>query len=247
MKTEVAEVVKETPAPKGKDARKRKMVLLSVGLAALLVIAGGGFFAFRKFTTPPPPPPAPAAKAKASTAPPAAATAATAPATAGAAKAGPTPSDTLNKLAHMPAAAINKAQDAIAARKASGQTDVDFDTPAAGGGEKPAVAPPVGATKSPGSLTKTSTGMTSIGRGVSATTEVEAAVEASPAFRSFVANAKISGVFQGSPSRAFINGRLARAGETVDANLGVMFDSVDTERRQLVFRDKAGAIVSRKY
>ncbi len=243
MKTEAAEVVKEAPAPKGKDARKRKMVLLSAGLAALLVIAGGGFFAFRKFTTPPPPPPAPAAKAKAPTAPPAAATAS---ATAGAAKAGPTPSDTLNKLAHAPAAAINKAQDVIAARKASGQTDIDFETPVAGG-EKPALAPPAGAAKAPGSVTKTSTGMTSNGRGVSATTEVEAAVEASPAFRSFVANAKISGVFQGSPSRAFINGRLARAGETVDANLGVMFDSVDTERRQLVFRDKAGAIVSRKY
>ncbi len=83
--------------------------------------------------------------------------------------------------------------------------------------------------------------------GVSATTEVDAAPEASPAFRSFVANAKVSGVFQGTPPRAFINGRLVRAGETVDGGLGVEFNGLDADKKQLIFKDKAGATVFRKY
>jgi hypothetical protein len=87
--------------------------------------------------------------------------------------------------------------------------------------------------------------MTSVAPGLAAT--LEAVAEASAAFRTFVANARVSGVFQGNPSRAVINGKLARVGETVDANLGITFAGVETERRNLIFKDKSGATVSRKY
>lgn len=77
-------------------------------------------------------------------------------------------------------------------------------------------------------------------------TEVKA-TDASPEFRNFVASARISGVFQGSPARAFINGRLARAGDTVDMTLGVVFDHVDGPKKEIVFKDANGATVARKY
>ena len=92
------------------------------------------------------------------------------------------------------------------------------------------------------------TATTNVGRNVVATTDqVEAAPEANSAFRSYVANAKVSGVFQGTPARAVINGKLTRAGETADPGLGIMFDSLDPEKRLLIFKDKSGATVSRRY
>ncbi len=89
---------------------------------------------------------------------------------------------------------------------------------------------------------------TDLAPGVTVTTEgVQAEVEASQSFRTFVADAKVSGVFQGTPARAFINGRLVRAGEVVDSSLGIRFDSVDVENRNIVFKDTSGAKVSRRY
>jgi hypothetical protein len=83
---------------------------------------------------------------------------------------------------------------------------------------------------------------------VTATTTLEqAGADASVEFRTFVANAKVSGVFQGTPARAFINGKLARAGETVDAALGIVFDRIDAEKRHIIFRDRTGATVTRRY
>ena len=84
--------------------------------------------------------------------------------------------------------------------------------------------------------------------GITVTTDsVEAVPDANAAFRTFVANAKISGVFQGSPPRAFINGRLIRAGETIDAALGIRFESVDQSTKNIIFKDTSGATVSRHY
>ncbi|MDB6094923.1 MAG: hypothetical protein JWM32_2485 [Verrucomicrobia bacterium] len=89
---------------------------------------------------------------------------------------------------------------------------------------------------------------TDLAPGVTVTTQaVEAEVEASQSFRTFVADAKISGVFQGSPSRAFINGRLIRAGETVDAGLAIRFETVDPATKTIIFKDSSGASVSRRY
>ncbi len=220
------------------------MVLIAAGVAAVLVLGAGGFLAYQKFLTPPPTPPPPAAKPKAatptaSTAVPKAAgpvpTPAVAPGTA-------TQPSTLDQIAHAPANAVNKAKSAIDARKASGQTNIDGAAAGTGLADKPAVAPSAANPKAP-----PATGVKSLGGGLSATTPLDAGAEASPEFRSFVANAKISGVFQGAPSRAFINGRMSRSGETVDLTLGIIFDGVDPVKRHLIFKDKSGAIVARKY
>jgi len=61
-----------------------------------------------------------------------------------------------------------------------------------------------------------------------------------------VANATVSGVFQGSPSRALINGRLTHEGETIDEGLGVQFEGIDADKRLLMFKDSSGATVARK-
>lgn len=151
----------------------------------------------------------------------------------------------------MPTGAINQAKAAIAAREASGQTRVEdagatpdiANQPASPAASATGKLAPAAAAPSMQSVTA----MTSLAPGLAATTEVNAVVEASAAFRTFVANAKISGVFQGSPARAFINGRLARAGDVVEPTLGITFEGVDSSRYQLVFRDRTGAIVARKY
>lgn len=149
---------------------------------------------------------------------------------------GPTPSETSNQLAHVPANAIRKAKGVVASREASGQTQVDpnADNPLA---QTPASPTPLeGATVA-----------RSVSPGLTATTEIEAAGDANPEFRSFVANTKVTGVFQGSPPRAFINGRLHRPGDTVDAALGIIFVTVEVPKKQLIFKDRTGAIVARKY
>lgn len=163
------------------------------------------------------------------------------------ANAGPTPSDTLNKLAHAPAAAIDKAQEALAARRASGQTRIDAaltgeEVPDKTNAAKSAVvAKPKPAVPPPPAT------MTPVTPGLAASVQLEAGVDASPEFRTFVANARVSGVFQGAPPRAMINGKLTRAGETTDPTLGVIFEGVDTEKKQLIFRDRAGAVIFRRY
>jgi hypothetical protein len=87
-----------------------------------------------------------------------------------------------------------------------------------------------------------------IAPGVKATTTtVMSAIEASPAFRSFVGQVRINGVFQGSPSRALLNGHTYREGALVDPALGIYFDHVVPEKKLIVFRDSSGAIVQRKY
>jgi hypothetical protein len=260
LKTEPPEPEKE-PAPFDVRAvaKKKRVVFLAAGIAAVIVLGGISFVAYRMLLTPTPVPPPPAAKtkvpaptaAKAPTAAAPVAAATTAPATPAAA-APATPSATLNSLAHVPVNAINKAQGAIDARRASGQSNLDAAVTGQELADKPAVAAPSVTAPSvpsaPAPKPANATAKTSITRGISATTELEsAAVEASPEFRSFVANAKISGVFQGTPARAFINGRMARAGDTIDLTLGIIFETIDPAKRHLTFKDKSGAMVSRKY
>lgn len=69
---------------------------------------------------------------------------------------------------------------------------------------------------------------------------------ASPEFRARVAALRLSGVFEGEPARAMIDGRLVRAGEVIDERLGLRFDGLEPGRR-LRFRDASGAAVVRKY
>ncbi|MEO7413320.1 MAG: hypothetical protein ABIZ81_08175 [Opitutaceae bacterium] len=83
---------------------------------------------------------------------------------------------------------------------------------------------------------------------VTANTGVPVAIiSASPEFLAFVATVKISGVFQGTNSRAFMNGRLTRLGESIDTKLGVLFEGIDAEKKLIIFKDASGAIATRKY
>jgi hypothetical protein len=92
---------------------------------------------------------------------------------------------------------------------------------------------------------------TTVSPGVSAyapgSSEIQATAEASPAFLSYIADAKVSGVFQGEPSRAFINGRLARSGTVIEEVLGNTFLGVDSDNRMLLFKDRNGARVTKRY
>jgi hypothetical protein len=78
-------------------------------------------------------------------------------------------------------------------------------------------------------------------------TPIDAAPAASAAFRNYVANAIVGGVFQGSPSRALINGTIAREGQVIDGPLGIAFERIDARQRTIFFKDYTGAEVSKNY
>ena len=235
-KEEVA-VPEPAPLPRKPPLWKSKTLLLAtIGVVVVIAAASGWFFFLRPGPPPPPPAKRPVAPTVAAPAPkPAAPAAALADKPA---QSTPGHSETQNAIAHAPINAINKAKDVIAKREASGQgrdaVNAIMDTDAPGAKSAPV---------SPGVQTSTS-----IAPGVSATNDnVTSAGEASPAFRSFVANAKVNGVFQGSPPRVMLNGRLTRAGDLVEATLGVVFDSIDPDKKLILFKDKTGATVTRRY
>jgi hypothetical protein len=266
--------VEEPPPAFKKPVVKRKIKLLYAiaGVAALLVLGGGGYFVWTTYISPPPPPPPPPrAVVKPKPAPaaaPAVATtpAATAPVPAAAVPAAPaqavttpianapaksagpaTPSETLNNLAKAPVNAINKAQDVANARRGSDQVQAGAIPGGEDMADKRATTPatPDSAAKA-AKAPVTATG--SIAPGVTGTiSDVQAVPDANPAFRTFVANAKVTGVIGGVPPKVLLNGRLMRAGEIVDSALGVTFDSIDPDRKLLIFKDKTGATVTRKY
>ena len=220
--------------------KKKKKFGMFVGIAALLLVGGAGsFFAYQHFfAEPPPPPPRVVAKPKAK-----------APTALPAPTPGPTPSETLNAIAAAPAKLISDAQNAIAGKRNGEQGRVDAlagagapQAPSAGAAEVRRAAvpatPPLG---------RVSTNM-AVAPGVTTTTEIQASAEASAAFRSFVADARVSGVYQGLPPRAFINGRLIRVGQLVEeSGLNIFFSGIDAENRMLLFKDRTGAVVSKHY
>lgn len=243
----VAAEVPEAAAPAGteKIPSSRKKAVLLAALAAMLVLGGGGFFAWKKFLSAPPPAPvvtkpkAPTPAVKSAPAP-----AAVTPANPAPAQAGPaTPSETLNTVAHAPVNAINKAKGAVAARDASGQSKVE---PVLSGGDiANKAAAPDGTKAAPASGRPGA--VTNLGPGLSASNTGEAGAELSPAFRAYVGNAKISSVIGGPSPKATINGRVIRPGEVVDGSLGIVLDGVDPDGRQLMFKDKSGVVLIRRY
>ncbi len=78
-------------------------------------------------------------------------------------------------------------------------------------------------------------------------TRIDTSPAASGEFRLYVANAEIGGVFQGTPARALINGRIVKAGQVVDNQLGVVFDRIDADKKVIYFKDATGAEVSKEY
>lgn len=57
----------------------------------------------------------------------------------------------------------------------------------------------------------------------------------------------VSGVFQGEPARALVDGRIIRTGDLIEPMLAVTFIGVDTTARQLILEDKSGAQVRVRY
>jgi hypothetical protein len=149
----------------------------------------------------------------------------------------PALSPTQSTLAHTPAKSIGAAINSAAAHDENTVTAnamLGTDTPTASA-PKP--------TKLPAQVETTTT---EIAPGVTATsTDVEAAPQASPAFRAFIANLRITGFVAGASPKALINGRLVRVGESVDSTLGITFAGVKDD--QLLFKDKTGASVTRRY
>jgi hypothetical protein len=242
------------PAFVPKRKRPSKIVYVGAGLAALLVLGGGGYFVWENYLSPPPPPPPVVAKPKPKPIAPAAATsAATAPAKPAAATPAPSspvankPAEASTGLAHVPVNAINKAQAAVDARRDGEQVRAGSISAGADLANRPAAtAPTAGGASKP--APKPVAAASVLAPGVSATnSEVEAVPDANAAFRAFVANGKITGVIGGVPPKVLFNGRMMRAGDIVDPQLGITFDSIDPERKLIIFKDKSGATVTRKY
>ena len=63
----------------------------------------------------------------------------------------------------------------------------------------------------------------------------------------WVSSAVISGVREGSRPRAFINSILVEQGDSVNAQFGITFDRVDAERNLVIFKDRTGAVVGKRY
>ncbi len=58
---------------------------------------------------------------------------------------------------------------------------------------------------------------------------------------------QVGGIYEGSPLRAHINGRIVRQGEVVDHSLGLRFDGIDPLARMMIFRDPADEVFKRRY
>ena len=208
----------DSHAAPGKSSAKLAVYVLAV------LLMGGGFFAYLKLK----PKPAPAAPVVTETP-----------------KRPSTPSATLNELSTVPARAIQKAEETIATVNATEQGRVE----AVVDGDQSATFQPrrKPAPKPVAKPVVTST--TELAPGIKATTTATDNVggDASNEFRTWVAQARVSGVFQGTPPRVLINGRTVSATQVVDETLQITFDGIDATTKSLVFRDHTGATVSRKF
>lgn len=248
------------PAPAVPDAapagvKALKVSVLLVFVLIVLLLSAGGYFVWQYLNTPEPPPPAPKQQSAAPAAKPAESGAPTAPAPQPAP--GPQQGKADDSIAHIPSKLIGKAQDSISARRSIEQERADNilegrDLPADRGfplratPQAPATAPTDPGT--PAAQPASGTGYSNIAPGVVATdSSIRTTGRPSIAFRRIVSDFVIRGVYQGSPSRAHINGRIVTAGNMVDKELQVTFVGVNAEEKMLIFRDATGATVMRRY
>ncbi len=222
------------------ERRSFKIGVIATLVAIALILSGGTFYILRHFFGSPTPPPV----AKVKVIKP------TTPATRGANGSAVTVVPA-TPVATTTASSIGKAKDGSATRKAGEQARVDG---LANGQEAPksmemVAASSVGVRRPLVESSVPAAAPTTLAPGVTMQTgaTVSGGADASADFRNFVAAARITGEFQGTPSRAFINGRLMRAGELVDPTMGIIFERVDGAKKEIVFRDGSGAVVTRKY
>ena len=148
-----------------------------------------------------------------------------------------TAADSLNRIATGPGKLMDKAQNALTNRRNGEQAKVDA---AITGLEEPTPTP------TPATISIMADSQLTTDIKVNST-RLEAAPAANAEFRAFVANANIGGVFQGTPSRALVNGVIVREGQTVSAALGISFDRIDKVKKEIFFKDATGAEVSKSY
>jgi hypothetical protein len=144
-----------------------------------------------------------------------------------------------------PGRAVEKAKAAVEAKRAGEQAKVDQ---LAAGEESvdatnsPARPDSAAATPPPAVVT------TQIAPGVTASSaSIDVTGNAGLAFRTWVGNVRISGVFQGTPARALVNGRTYRVGQTIDETLGIVLAEIDPQSKTILFRDRTGATARRRY
>jgi len=150
--------------------------------------------------------------------------------------------DALSKAAGAPGQLIDKGQGAIAAQRDKDQAKLD----AIASGQDDSTPTPTPAPTS--SASETVMGDSSINPDVKVgNTPINAGPAASSAFREYVANATIGGVYQGSPAKALINGTIVREGQVINGALGIAFERIDAGRKIIYFKDYTGAEVSKNY
>lgn len=147
----------------------------------------------------------------------------------------------------LPGKMVGKARDVIAARDQSGQVsgvgEILGDTPEL----PPAVRPKAPPTTSSGAISDRNTPLDASTPPPETVVDKPAAPPPGIAFRTYVANLRVSGVFQGEPGRALLNGRTIRIGEMADNTLGIRLSGLDYERKVLFFEDSAGSTMQRRY
>lgn len=68
----------------------------------------------------------------------------------------------------------------------------------------------------------------------------------SVAFRAWVQNLRISSVRPGPPARALIGATTFVTGDTVEPQMGIVFEAYNAETRVITFKDRSGATVERR-
>jgi hypothetical protein len=70
---------------------------------------------------------------------------------------------------------------------------------------------------------------------------------ASPAFKLFISNLHVSGVFQGDHPRVLIDNTAYEVGDVINSDLGVVFTGIDPDRNVALFKDSTGVTLVKKY
>ncbi|MEY4489647.1 MAG: hypothetical protein RIQ79_2155 [Verrucomicrobiota bacterium] len=155
----------------------------------------------------------------------------------------------LDEASQLPGQAVGKAQKAMDLARAKEQAKLE----AAIKGDdlapttKPADPTPIAEVSNPATKTVAGARDTTTNNRVTVVPGDGTTLEPNANFVKWGGSLRVSGVFQGTPARALIDGRLVRQGELIEPVLGVKFDSVDASRKQIILKDETGAQVRLKY
>jgi len=211
------------PPPKAQPAKMGPVV---IAVLVIVLLGAGAFFAYQTFlkpsasVSPPPtgPKPAPAVSS----------------------------SSTLEvKPVAPPAQPVNSASviiDAHVTTPAPSPVVVMTPAPAA---PSPPVSPPVEAKTS--SVPSAPLPAPAIPAAQAVRIDLAPSDAASPAFKAFISNLHVNGVFQGEHPRVLIGNSTFYVGDVIDQDLGVVFTGIDPVRELALFKDSTGVTLVKKY